>query len=1539
MADQDDENWRKKLVVKDIPDDWSIDLIQNFLEVVTGAEVEEDGVEYFSDVSHTALVTFTDSLSEECVAKAQQQTKHKGKPLSLELIREGPTSILVRDLDPSLTQDNLFFYFDSPRSGGTEGSVLDEDGCELYPELSMAVVTFSSHGVVRNVLAMQEHCPCRGIRVQVEPCYEQFHKPLLQELAQLSTDPPPSQAQDADYAEPKTPVRHTQSSPTLSGCHRGDNRQNMGGTGKPIIPPKPKYQPRLASGRDSWEYGRSMDDSHQSYNDDEDDESQADLWGSSASAQTRNSRSQARTVAEVTVVFGEGVEENYRGGRGRRPRQNWGVPSRPVETEEQFSYDEAYDGSRGVYSAQPPPPPRPRHVIRLDADCNPLPPEPYLSQEDQSLDTDGENFHYRVSESDSSVSEADGYTRNSSKKTTSARKHTNQFYLQSGAGEYGDESFEIFNKKPSSAGKRADQFYLHSGSGDHGDEVSVSEKDSLGADGAWRQEPQAPARNESSSGADARGYASSSSVQEAQGASDREKQLEEELQKLKRDKEALEKEKEKMKLQKQTTERLPIPPYQLRVLKEFATDFKLCQVTLLEQEGMILFHGNEEDCANAKCIFLTQIQELAEDRRSVPAAISTILKTTQGKKYLSELSQTYPACSVEVQESSVVCAGQNMRTVANLLDDIERNIRKEICKVTTLPGSSELFALKTQLESDLLVLLTLPVSGSSELLVEGINGDVDMAVREVQKHMETNKLGRRLFKKNGEVISQEASENGYKMTFQCRQEVLQEVTDKLRNISVDCKTVDLHASFTSYSERSLVINGLHSYNKESFCLKLEQMLKNQGVSAIFSIKIPPRCQLPKLRYDTQRTKSSKHHSQPKPQALRPSARPPPPPRPHRSSREFRPYTTTIGNTTVKIKTGDISREKVEILVSIVGEDLQMKGTAVGGAILKRFPDVAQDLQTQQPVQGGGCRVIAGQMSAGAPPRTALQRLERLRRQAMMGQRTARVPVSASPPWILHVVLRKLSGPTLTATVKQLTQQCLLKAIQSGNTSIAFPPLGVGRKFGYPADAVADAMTSSIAELLQGNSRALRNVVFVIYDMDTAKKFKVALKQRDPSVPRGMRAAVMVPSDDSQSDDDNADFDDDSYGFDVFDSPQAVTGKAKFEASVCTRNQGDVPAVKALLLKELKSTFLWLDTVKDLATFKKLGTKAMDEIQAAAMKENVILRVYEKDGKVTACGQKADVGQVVSLIKDKILKYMSQEKQEHGPSRRKHKVTGLPANTADIPSYWKICQKGVVRGIQEAIRNMRKLGALHSVDGQEQKTIEQLIQDTWMPQFIGHGKDGVGLAHTNIQVVKVERLENPELWEKYSMLREACIRQLEFNKQSGFTPVEKLPGSKGPVKTTTTLRRGSPLRREVYPLQVNEHYLFHGTKKEYIDAIVKDGLDSRISSPNSMLGRGIYASESATKADQYTDDKRQRTSGNKTMILVRMLLGQPYMNTAQNPTKYDRPPCMKCGKDKCTGCNSKHYNSVIDEAGRNFREFVVYDSNMCYPEYFITYQRV
>ena len=52
------------------------------------------------------------------------------------------------------------------------------------------------------------------------------------------------------------------------------------------------------------------------------------------------------------------------------------------------------------------------------------------------------------------------------------------------------------------------------------------------------------------------------------------------------------------------------------------------------------------------------------------------------------------------------------------------------------------------------------------------------------------------------------------------------------------------------------------------------------------------------------------------------------------------------------------------------------------------------------------------------------------------------------------------------------------------------------------------------------------------------------------------------------------------------------------------------------------------------------------------------------------------------------------------------------------------------------------------------------------------------------------------------------------------------------------------------VQVNEHYLFHGTKRSALTKIYGQGLDFRVAN-KSMLGSGVYAAESSTKADQYT----------------------------------------------------------------------------------------
>jgi len=51
-------------------------------------------------------------------------------------------------------------------------------------------------------------------------------------------------------------------------------------------------------------------------------------------------------------------------------------------------------------------------------------------------------------------------------------------------------------------------------------------------------------------------------------------------------------------------------------------------------------------------------------------------------------------------------------------------------------------------------------------------------------------------------------------------------------------------------------------------------------------------------------------------------------------------------------------------------------------------------------------------------------------------------------------------------------------------------------------------------------------------------------------------------------------------------------------------------------------------------------------------------------------------------------------------------------------------------------------------------------------------------------------------------------------------------------------------------EINECYLFHGTKLDFIDAIEQKGFDFRVGGDSTMFGKGVYFAESSTKADQY-----------------------------------------------------------------------------------------
>lgn len=77
---------------------------------------------------------------------------------------------------------------------------------------------------------------------------------------------------------------------------------------------------------------------------------------------------------------------------------------------------------------------------------------------------------------------------------------------------------------------------------------------------------------------------------------------------------------------------------------------------------------------------------------------------------------------------------------------------------------------------------------------------------------------------------------------------------------------------------------------------------------------------------------------------------------------------------------------------------------------------------------------------------------------------------------------------------------------------------------------------------------------------------------------------------------------------------------------------------------------------------------------------------------------------------------------------------------------------------------------------------------------------VGQKSTMLQIIKVERMENPELWERYCEGRKMLLRCLENSKVGAtlsFTPLEKAPNSKGPVRTTQLMSQDSLLHGEIY----------------------------------------------------------------------------------------------------------------------------------------------
>jgi hypothetical protein len=218
-----------------------------------------------------------------------------------------------------------------------------------------------------------------------------------------------------------------------------------------------------------------------------------------------------------------------------------------------------------------------------------------------------------------------------------------------------------------------------------------------------------------------------------------------------------------------------------------------------------------------------------------------------------------------------------------------------------------------------------------------------------------------------------------------------------------------------------------------------------------------------------------------------------------------------------------------------------------------------------------------------------------------------------------------------------------------------------------------------------------------------------------------------------------------------------------------------------------------------------------------------------------------------------------------------------------------------------------------------------------------------------RVVRVERIENDALWQRYAA-------RLQADSDARQHTLEEAP-----VGTRTRAGRSAlELRPEACrpvrcdELAEEEAYLFHGTNVDAMSSISTSGFDPALSNPGSRYGRGAYFTDESCKAHQYAcaaeDDLTGDDEGKVHCLLYcRVARGQAlqyapgvsdrlygYLKGMQRPQPGDR-----IFEQRIQGEAAHRRWDTVDvqqnSATQVHRELVCYDSDRVYPEFAVFYR--
>jgi len=207
------------------------------------------------------------------------------------------------------------------------------------------------------------------------------------------------------------------------------------------------------------------------------------------------------------------------------------------------------------------------------------------------------------------------------------------------------------------------------------------------------------------------------------------------------------------------------------------------------------------------------------------------------------------------------------------------------------------------------------------------------------------------------------------------------------------------------------------------------------------------------------------------------------------------------------------------------------------------------------------------------------------------------------------------------------------------------------------------------------------------------------------------------------------------------------------------------------------------------------------------------------------------------------------------------------------------------------------------------------------------RDRKGDMPKGFRLIEAHRVEDSVLWNKYAAARMALRA-----KRGPVTPFHALDGDEnketGQLRTTNALGDFSSRLDQ----SINESYLFHGTSPEAAQSISETGFSiaKAGSSVGTMFGKGAYFSEASSKADEYSERGAGIYATSFAMLVCRVVCGEMFRLTKADNDALD------------VALASNRYDAVLGDREASvgtYREFVVFDADLIYPEYVVVYEHI